>query len=140
MQILDYPFHKVIFKCPLYELVKKVRGKEFMDICTWKSMCKRLVDDLDMSKWREGTELKTNHDVILNPKLIPQEPRIKLIDKKVGLLVQTAVASGAIKIRWMRITSRTGRTGISSHNTDTLTNTYLGHQFKTIPASQTCSG
>jgi hypothetical protein len=58
MQILNYLFHEVIFKCPLYELVKKVRSKEFMNICTWKSMCKRLVDDLDMSKWHEGTELK----------------------------------------------------------------------------------
>jgi hypothetical protein len=51
VQILGYPFYKVIFKRPLYELVQEVRRKEFVNIRTWKSTCKRLVDN--MSKWHK---------------------------------------------------------------------------------------
>jgi hypothetical protein len=56
MQILDYPLHEVIFECPLYELVQKVRSKQFVNISMRKPMCKRLVDNI--SKGYEGTKLE----------------------------------------------------------------------------------
>ena len=56
MQILDYPLHKVIFEYPLYELVQKVRSKQFVNISMWKPMHKRLVDNI--SKGYEGTKIE----------------------------------------------------------------------------------
>ena len=42
LEVLMNPHHDVILESTFYHLVEKIRGNQLMDVCTGKSICKRL--------------------------------------------------------------------------------------------------
>ena len=47
-----------------------------------------------------------DHNVMSNSELIPENTRVEGVDEEVSLFMRTTVASTAIKIYWLSITSR----------------------------------
>lgn len=43
-KIITYPSNKVVFKCSLDNLVKDITGEDFVDVGTWKVICKWLAN------------------------------------------------------------------------------------------------
>jgi hypothetical protein len=79
-----------------------------MDVSVWKPMGKRLRIKIENSQNTILVEKpnKTNHNVVPNPKIIPENTGIKSLDKEVCFLVWAAMTSFTIKIVRHCITSR----------------------------------
>lgn len=48
-EIFFHPHNKMILEYPFYNLVKEVRGEQFIDVSTWEVVCERLYGDVGMS-------------------------------------------------------------------------------------------
>lgn len=94
----------MIFEYPLDQLVQKIRREELMDIGTRKSMSKRLI--IKLSKFNcDKKHISTNHNVIPDPIVIPQNIGVKVLDENICLFMGAAMTSWTIKVIWFCITS-----------------------------------
>lgn len=80
----------------------------------------------------------TYNNIVAYPIVVPENPRVKAGDEEIGLGLCTGMGVvGVVQMIWVSITP-TSVDSVRRNKEQTMT--YFGHQFWTIPASQTCSG
>jgi len=89
MQIFTYPGNKMVLKCTLNNLVKKVWCEQLMNVSTRKTMSKWLKHSISNER---HSHIITYNNVLIDTERVPQHPRIKAIDEVVSLLMGSAVS------------------------------------------------
>jgi hypothetical protein len=48
LKILTHPLNEMILEGPFDDLMEKIRGEDFMDVCARKVCCERLQEDINI--------------------------------------------------------------------------------------------